>query len=105
MEHSLSTMWCAKMTLARTLAQIPGLANLMQRYHAAHASMSHFVNEVQYYFMFEVLECSWSDLLADIKELHDLDQLIAAHEKFLSALVTRTFLGEGSKDMLSQLRP
>jgi len=51
-----------------------------------------------------VLECSWSDLLVDIKELHDLDQLIAAHGKFLSALVTRTFLGEDSKSMLSQLR-
>jgi len=36
-----------------------------------------------------VLECSWSDLLVDIKELHDLDQLIAAHNKFLSALVSQ----------------
>ena len=75
MEHTLSNMWCQKMKFARTLADVPGVSGLMQQYHGVHAAMTHFVNEIQYYFMFEVLECSWSELLVNIKEANDLDQV------------------------------
>jgi hypothetical protein len=44
----------------------------------------------RYYFNFEVLECSWDELVKDIESSQDLDQVIGAHEKFLSVLTNRS---------------
>ena len=45
--------------------------------------MTKFVQSVNYYIMFEVLECSWSDLLNKLMEAKDLEQILEAHDDSL----------------------
>ncbi|XP_068645827.1 gamma-tubulin complex component 3-like [Aristolochia californica] len=58
--------------------------------------MNHFVTNLQYYIMFEVLEESWSHFLEEMDAARDLDDLLIAHEKYLNAILEKSLLGEVS---------
>lgn len=58
--------------------------------------MVHFVQQVQYYINFEVLECSWDELLKKVGEAKDLDCIIRAHETFLDTIIARSFIDQNS---------
>ncbi|CAN4121418.1 unnamed protein product [Withania somnifera] len=61
--------------------------------------MNHFVSNLQYYIMFEVLEVSWSNLVKEMELSKDLDDLLAAHEKYLFSILEKSLLGERSQDL------
>ncbi|XXG51347.1 hypothetical protein AAC387_Pa02g5143 [Persea americana] len=61
--------------------------------------MNHFVTNLQYYIMFEVLEVSWSKFLEEMETSKDLDDLLAAHEKYLNSIVEKSLLGEPSQEL------
>lgn len=64
-------------------------------YHLCHAvrnEMIHFVSNLQYYLMFEVLEGSWGDLMEQTKSAKHLDQLIDAHQKYLNTILEKSLL-------------
>ncbi len=67
------------------------------------AEMAHFVTNLQYYIMFEVLEHSWAQFTDDMAAAADLDGLIAAHERYLDAIVAKALLGERSSLLAQQL--
>lgn len=48
--------------------------------------MIHFLHQTQYYFLFEVLECSWAEMLGHVNQAESLDDIIVAHTKFLSSV-------------------
>ncbi len=68
--------------------------------------MTKFVQSVNYYIMFEVLECSWSDLLNKLSEAKDLEQILEAHDDSLLKILTRLHLDghETSQELAKQLR-
>jgi len=104
MEFYLAEVWSKQMSFARSLSQVTELKGVLKMCQTMHAAMSHFVNQIQYYFVFEVLECSWHELLKAVETAEDLDQLIKAHGQFLETIVAHAMLGPESKAMLSQLR-
>ena len=58
------------------------------------AEMIHFINQLQYYILFEVIEASWDQLQAAItKPDCTLDDLIAAHSKYLNSITHKGLLG------------
>ncbi|CAA3021025.1 gamma-tubulin complex component 3 [Olea europaea subsp. europaea] len=61
--------------------------------------MNHFVSNLQYYIMFEVLEVSWSNFLKEMEVAKDLDDLLRAHEKYLYSIVEKSLLGERSQNL------
>ncbi|XP_016541058.2 gamma-tubulin complex component 3 [Capsicum annuum] len=61
--------------------------------------MNHFVSNLQYYIMFEVLEVSWSNLVKEMELSKDLDDLLAAHENYLSSILEKSLLGERSQEL------
>ncbi|KAJ8532757.1 hypothetical protein K7X08_015646 [Anisodus acutangulus] len=61
--------------------------------------MNHFVSNLQYYIMFEVLEVSWSNLVKEMELSKDLDDLLAAHEKYLFSVLEKSLLGERSQEL------
>ncbi|XP_077240997.1 spindle pole body component 98 [Tasmannia lanceolata] len=65
--------------------------------------MNHFVSNLQYYIMFEVLEISWSYFLDEMEAAKDLDDLLAAHEKYLNSIVEKSLLGETSQHLCRTL--
>jgi gamma-tubulin complex component 3 len=61
------------------------------------AEMIHFVNQLQYYILFEVIESSWDQLQAAVsKPGCTLDDLIEAHTKYLNSITHKGLLGSTS---------
>lgn len=104
MEYVLSSMWKVRTTHIRYVKRIPELGPVLHHCHIILCEMIHFIQQMHYYIAFEVMECSWAELLHKVQEAQDLDQVIAAHEEFLDSLLTRALLDEESKDLLTQLR-
>ncbi|KAE8692533.1 Gamma-tubulin complex component 3 [Hibiscus syriacus] len=65
--------------------------------------MNHFVTNLQYYIMFEVLEVSWSNFSNEMEVAKDLDDLLAAHEKYLHSIVEKSLLVERSQTLYKSL--
>ena len=80
------------------------LKNELQMIHSILHEMIHFIQQLQYYLLFEVLECSWSELTSFLEsKTGDLDQLIGAHNKFLNNVIGRGLLNSVNKKLLSGL--
>jgi len=79
------------------------LAQALRRCHLLRAEMAHFVANLQYYIMFEVLEESWAAFTAEMAGAANLDGLIEAHERYLEAIVSKALLGERSALLAQQL--
>jgi gamma-tubulin complex component 3 len=81
----------------------PPLAAELRRCHMLRAEMAHFVTNLQYYIMFEVLEHSWVQFTEEMGAAQDLDGLISSHERYLDAIVAKALLGERSALLAQQL--
>ncbi|BBH07482.1 spindle pole body component 98, partial [Prunus dulcis] len=79
------------------------LLSTLRRCQVLWDEMNHFVSNLQYYIMFEVLEVSWSNFLNEMEVAKDLDDLLAAHEKYLHSIVEKSLLGERSQTLYSSL--
>lgn len=77
--------------------------SLSRRCQVLWDEMNHFVTNLQYYIMFEVLEVSWSNFLEEMESSKDLDDLLAAHEKYLNSIVEKSLLGERSQPLSKSL--
>ena len=87
--------------MARQIAELRPvlhLANLVA------SEMIHFIHQMAYYITFEVMECGWDALVKQINHAESLDEVITAHDEFLSTLIARALLDERSRDVLTQLR-
>ena len=74
------------------LPSLAGSKNLHQCQLIRH-KMEHFINQLQHYFLFEVIECSWVELAQFVHNFSgDLDSLIAAHNKYLNIIMLKGFL-------------
>ncbi|XP_041027846.1 gamma-tubulin complex component 3 [Juglans microcarpa x Juglans regia] len=92
--HSFTKLQCAvKFQLLSTLRRCQVLWD----------DMNHFVTNLQYYIMFEVLEVSWSNFSSELEVAKDLDDLLAAHEKYLHSIVEKSLLGERSQTLCKSL--
>ncbi|KAK2168865.1 hypothetical protein NP493_1211g00044 [Ridgeia piscesae] len=96
MEYILSGLWRSQNHHAHLLRSLPEVTPVLHQCHMIVAEMVHFVQQVQYYINFEVLECSWDELLQKVREAQDLDHIIAAHEMFLDTIITRSLLDSQS---------
>ncbi|XP_060553963.1 gamma-tubulin complex component 3 homolog [Ruditapes philippinarum] len=99
MEYVLSLIWKNQIFNAKLLQVIPELSEILHQCHMLGSEMVHFIQQTQYYISFEVLECSWHELLSKVREAEDLDCVIAAHETFLDTIITRCLLDEQSRGM------
>ena len=105
-EFALSTTWRRCMTGARgVLASVADkLGSDWKRARCAVAGMIHFVNQLQYYILFEVIESSWNELQAGItKPDATLDDLIKAHREYLRNITRKGLLGSATTDFTGQL--
>ncbi|KAL5707865.1 Gamma-tubulin complex component 3 [Ranunculus cassubicifolius] len=75
----------------------------LRRCQVLWVEMNHFVTNLQCYIMFEVLEVSWAKFVEEMEIAKDLDDLLAAHEKYLHAIVEKSLLGERSHSLFKTL--
>ncbi|TVY62759.1 Spindle pole body component alp6 [Lachnellula suecica] len=99
-EFALASTWRKSMTGARGVLQGED-ANATQAWKSTRgvlAEMIHFIGQLQYYILFEVIESSWDELQTAIhKEGCTLDDLIKAHTKYLNAITHKGLLGAKKK--------
>lgn len=95
-EFALGSTWRRCMTGARgVLATIDDSQSKdWKNARCCIAEMIHFVNQLQYYILFEVIEASWDQLQTAItKPGATLDDLIKAHTAYLTAITHKGLLG------------
>lgn len=99
-EFVLSTTWRKCMTGARGVLQgvDDDVSDAWRSTRGVVAEMIHFIGQLQYYILFEVIESSWDELQVAIhKEGCTLDDLIKAHTKYLNAVTHKGLLGAKKK--------
>ena len=105
MEWILSCVWTRQSGMHKMMKRsLPELKPILHLANLLSSEMVHFVHQLAYYTAFEVMECSWDQLVRHLKEAENLDEVIEAHNEFLSTLVKRALLDERSRDVLTQLR-
>ena len=110
-EHALSSIWQSMKPSVQLFDRVrneksenvQGIKDEVRRCHCVRNEMSHFCMNLQYYIMFEVLEESWTEFEAKIKDAGDLDALVNAHETYLDNIVEKALLGERSQALVRQL--
>lgn len=103
-EFALGSTWRRCMTGARgVLGAVDDKVGAdWKRARCVIAEMIHFINQLQYYILFEVIEASWDQLQAAIsKPGCTLDDLIEAHTKYLNSITHKGLLGSGSRSSSS----
>ncbi|KAI0998372.1 Spindle pole body component [Podosphaera aphanis] len=99
-EFVLSSTWRKCMTGSRGVLQGEDkiVVKTWKLTRGVLAEMIHFIGQLQYYILFEVIESSWDELQAAIhKEDCTLDDLIKAHTKYLNAITHKGLLGAKKK--------
>lgn len=76
----------------------------MQHIHLWTSEMVHFIHQTQYYFLFEVLECSWAEMLTNLDQAECLDDVIKAHWKFLKSIQHGVLLDSSSEVCILLIR-
>lgn len=104
MEYVLSKISHSRTTYLKLQEKIPEVTPIVHSIHVILAQMVHFVQQMQYYMAFEVMECCWADLLLKISSAQDLDEVINGHEDFIDTLLTRALLDEESAPLRTQLQ-
>jgi gamma-tubulin complex component 3 len=95
-EFALLSTWRKCMTGARGVLQNsdPVVNQTWKSTRGVLAEMIHFVGQLQYYILFEVIESSWGELQKRIqKEDCTLDDLIEAHSHYLNDITHKGLLG------------
>ncbi|KAF9697858.1 hypothetical protein EKO04_004055 [Ascochyta lentis] len=105
-EFALGSTWRRCMTGARgVLGTVDDeFGKDWKKARCAMAEMVHFVNQLQHYILFEVIESSWIELQKALnKPESTLDDMIDAHAKYLNNITRKGLLGSQSIDFTGQL--
>ncbi|KAI1199717.1 Spc97/Spc98 family protein [Nemania serpens] len=95
-EFALSSTWRKVTTGSRGVLQTDHAAveETWKMTRGFLAEMVHFVGQLQYYILFEVIESSWTELQARLKrEDATLDDIIKAHKNYLNSITHKGLLG------------
>lgn len=82
-EHVLTSIWSTQMHYSREATTMPLLSSVLHRANVLISNMIHFMQHYQNYIMFEVVECSWVELVAATDVAKDVDDVITAHDSYL----------------------
>ena len=105
-EFALGSTWRRSMTGARGVLASVGdkVGKDWKKARCVLAEMVHFVSQLQYYILFEVIESSWNELQSALQRPEStLDDLIDAHARYLHSITRKGLLGSTHTDFTSQL--
>lgn len=80
-EHVLTSISSSQMFYTRRAPK--SFRSILQRANTLLHNMKHFIKYSQNYIMFEVVECSWVELVAATDVAKDVDAVITAHDNYL----------------------
>ena len=100
-EFALGSTWRRCMTGARGVLAVVDtkMSRDWKTARCSIAEMIHFINQLQYYILFEVIEASWDQLHTAIhKQDCTLDDLIEAHTKYLKNITHKGLLSSSRQN-------
>lgn len=68
---------------------------VLHRLYLYTSEMIHFIHQIQYYILFEVVECSWTKFQEKVQKATALDDILEAHNEFLYNVKIGAFLEDG----------
>ncbi|KAH8238265.1 hypothetical protein KR032_001760 [Drosophila birchii] len=97
-EYVLSIkIWKTQMCNAKKLHLLdPVIGRTTHSLHRFTSEIMHFIHQMQYYILFEVIECNWVELKKKMLAATALDEILEAHEKFLADITVGCFIGENT---------
>ncbi|XP_066585040.1 gamma-tubulin complex component 3-like [Prorops nasuta] len=104
MESILSAIWKQQTTSAKMFRRMPEVLPIQNHIHLITSSMVNLVHQMQYYFLFEVIECSWDAFAKQLGQASSLDEIIVAHNNFVESVRRGTLLDENSQELMNHLR-
>ncbi|KAK0652936.1 Spc98 family-domain-containing protein [Cercophora newfieldiana] len=107
-EFALASTWRKCMTGARGVLQTTDdlVLQTWKSTRGVLAEMIHFVGQLQYYILFEVIESSWTELQKNIRKPScTLDDLITAHTKYLTSITHKGLLGARRRQFQDHHQP
>jgi gamma-tubulin complex component 3 len=100
-EFVLDNIWKEQILEAKRLSSLwQDLTPVFYRLHSITSEMIHFVHQMQYYILFEVIECSWVNFIKKVQNAKALDDILDAHEEFLKTIRAGCFLDHETKQTL-----
>ncbi|KAH8288201.1 hypothetical protein KR054_009893, partial [Drosophila jambulina] len=88
-------IWKTQMCNAKKLRLLnPLIGSTTHRLHLFTSEIMHFIHQIQYYILFEVIECNWVELKKKMLAATALDDILVAHEKFLADITVGCFNGQ-----------
>lgn len=86
-------VWKEQVCQAKLLRSMrPELAATAKRLHLVTHQMVHFIQQMLYYILFEVIECQWMAMLEKVRAARTLDDIFEAHDRFLRQVRRDAFL-------------
>ena len=102
-EHALSGAWTTLKEVERYGCAQEGVARVVRHCQALRHLITHVLTNLQYYIMLEVVEASWAAFHAEASGAADLDSLIAAHHKYVTAVQEKALLGAACQEVHKEL--
>lgn len=65
--------------------------------------MVHYINQVQYYILFEVIECAFESFAKKFASATNIEEVIRDHEVFLQEIKMKTLKDDSEKSKVSKL--
>ncbi|XP_067642167.1 gamma-tubulin complex component 3 isoform X2 [Eurosta solidaginis] len=105
MEFVLSSkIWKDQKCNAKPLRSMAMELNpVLYRLHLLTAEMIHFIHQMQYYILFEVIECSWAEFQGRVQQAKALDDILDAHDDFLNIIKCGAFLDSSSGQLCQNM--
>ncbi|KAH8256661.1 hypothetical protein KR026_011644, partial [Drosophila bipectinata] len=94
MEFLLSMkIWNEQMANSKILRPLNAeIGPASYRLHLFTSEIMHFIHQMQYYVLFEVIECNWVELQKKMQRATALDEILEAHQKFLKTITVGCFV-------------
>ena len=102
-EHSLTAVWRKHCTTARLVRNMHK-DETMHRCYLLRNDMVHLVSNLQYYLMFEVIECACVALDDALSQASDIEQVLSAHDTFLVDIERKAMLRREDEEMALALK-
>jgi gamma-tubulin complex component 3 len=97
LQHSLQTFAQYNGIRSSTNNDYAYALSLLRKISMTRQSMTHFVTNLKNYLFFEVLEGSWKLLHYQIEHARSLDDVIAAHNRYLQDVLHKSLLSESTE--------
>jgi gamma-tubulin complex component 3 len=101
--HSLASLWCRLTNSRHLLGKVPQFAGWVSATHLLRNEMHLFMENLQSYLLFEVLETSWGRLKEKMDSASNLDEIIEAHEDYQGQMMNAALLGQDHAVLLEKL--